>query len=51
MFGLKKVSEEIVEVNGKVKKIITYQKEICLTSQKEAETARLAKIESEIASV
>jgi len=51
MFGMKKISEEIVEVNGKVKKIVTYQKEICLTTQKEAETARLAKITEEIASV
>ncbi len=51
MFGLKKVSEEIVEVNGKVKKIEKFERVTCLTTLKQKGVANLAKIEEEMASV
>jgi hypothetical protein len=50
-FGLKKVSEEIVTIDGKVKKIEKFERVTCLTTLKEREEEKLQKIESEIASV
>lgn len=50
MFNLKKVSEEIVTVDGKVKKVETFTRTTCLSSLKAKEEAKVAAIAEEIAS-